>query len=307
MNILSYKDIKKLLGFNSPILLDKIQIDGKGNIRGFKNITVNEDYFLGHFPGQKIMPGVLQFELMQQLAQVGIANDTQSNDIYYTLDILKKIRFKKPISPGNQLVIELNYKKDENNSYKISAKTKVADDICSVADFTLSGKSQDEILPVVNDISEYSVPYYENVILADEIATQIPHRFPFLFVDKIYELTEEGLKSQKYISNNEKTLCEFTNTEDKFLSPSYLFEIVAQSYLTVLNRLRNNILTKNLAVFTSIDNATVKRYPLAGEVLELEAKKVFFKTNFSKASFKVFVRGEQIAMGEIVCAFLPKE
>ena len=276
MKIFSYKNINKLLGYDTSILLDKIQIDEQKTVTGFKNITINEDYFLGHFPKQKIMPGVLQLELMIQAAQVGITNETQSKNIHYTLNTLKKIRFKSPVQPGNQLIIELQYKKDDDNNYNISAKSRIANTICSTANFTLSPKSQNDFLPANNNIDEFVAPHYENQMFIDELSEQIPHRFPFLFVDKIYNFSEEAIKSQKYISNNEKNLCEIINTKDKFLSPSYVFEILAQSYLAVINHLRNNLLQHNLAVFTSIDNVIVKRYPLAGEVLELEAKKVFF-------------------------------
>ncbi|MEJ2201034.1 MAG: 3-hydroxyacyl-ACP dehydratase FabZ [Desulfuromonadaceae bacterium] len=108
--VLNTVEIMKLLPHRYPFLLvDKIieVTEGKG-IVGIKNVTINEPFFQGHFPGHPIMPGVLIIEAM---AQVGglyglVAGDIGENKVTYFVGI-DKAKFRKPVLPGDTIRFEL--------------------------------------------------------------------------------------------------------------------------------------------------------------------------------------------------------
>ncbi len=107
---LDIREIQKIIPHRFPFLLiDKI-VDLKPNekLTAIKNVTVNENFFVGHFPGEKVMPGVLIIEAMAQAGCIYFyySKNMQGKDlIYYLAKVATK--FKKPVVPGDQLTIEV--------------------------------------------------------------------------------------------------------------------------------------------------------------------------------------------------------
>ncbi len=92
------------------LLVDRVtEIEHGKSIRGVKNVTINEPFFPGHFPGQPVMPGVLIIEAMAQLAGVlavvSRAGEASAGSVYY-LAGADRARFKRPVIPGDQLRME---------------------------------------------------------------------------------------------------------------------------------------------------------------------------------------------------------
>lgn len=103
--MLNTKRIMEILPHRYPFLLvdqAKINEDGKGAI-GYKNVTINEPFFVGHFPNEPVMPGVLIIEALAQVGAIAIlAQETYRGKIAYLASI-KEARFRKPVVPGDRL------------------------------------------------------------------------------------------------------------------------------------------------------------------------------------------------------------
>jgi 3-hydroxyacyl-[acyl-carrier-protein] dehydratase len=127
--------LMKLLPHRYPFLMiDRIiEIDGDESAIGVKNVTINEPHFLGHFPGQPVMPGVLIVEAMAQTAGaicIRAAGVSKPSLVYFlTIDGAK---FRKPVVPGDQLRIHVKKLKKRGNLLKFACEAIVDD--CKVAE-----------------------------------------------------------------------------------------------------------------------------------------------------------------------------
>lgn len=134
MNIL---DIMKKLPHRYPFLLVDRIIDFQPNISitGIKNVTINEPYFQGHFPGQPIMPGVLMVEAMAQVAGVlAFSSGVETKSVFFLS--IEKAKFRKPVVPGDQLRLEIKVLQQRGNVWKFSGAARVDDKVAAEADFT---------------------------------------------------------------------------------------------------------------------------------------------------------------------------
>jgi len=132
--MLNNEQIQKILPQRYPfLLLDKV-VDFKKNERliAIKNASINEEYFMGHFPAKPIMPGVLLIEVMGQAGIIFLnlnnaesEDDLQKPDIYYLYSV--KARFFNPISPGDKIVIEVLPVKLTKDSGIMKITAKVGD------------------------------------------------------------------------------------------------------------------------------------------------------------------------------------
>ncbi|WP_157019804.1 3-hydroxyacyl-ACP dehydratase FabZ [Mesorhizobium xinjiangense] len=117
-----------LLPHRYPFLLvDKIiEIDGDSSAIGIKNVTMNEPHFMGHFPGQPVMPGVLIIEAMAQTAGAICIRNTgmdKPNLVYFmTIDGAK---FRRPVVPGDQLQIHVRKVKQRGNIWRFACEATV--------------------------------------------------------------------------------------------------------------------------------------------------------------------------------------
>ncbi len=105
---------------------------------GIKNVTANEPFFQGHFPGKPVMPGVLIVEAMAQTAAVVVVaslGNTAEGKLVYFMSI-DGARFRKPVEPGDQLRIHCKKERQRGNVWKFSAEAKVADAVVAEATYT---------------------------------------------------------------------------------------------------------------------------------------------------------------------------
>jgi 3-hydroxyacyl-[acyl-carrier-protein] dehydratase len=135
--MMNVNDIMKKLPHRYPFLLvDRIiAMEPNVSITGIKNITINEPFFQGHFPGQPIMPGVLIIEAMAQVGGVlAFSTATDAKSVFFMS--IEKAKFRKPVVPGDQLKMELRVTHQRGNVWKLSGVAKVDDKVVAEADFT---------------------------------------------------------------------------------------------------------------------------------------------------------------------------
>ena len=122
--------IKRILPHRYPFLLvDKvIECEPGKRLLAVKNITYNEPQFQGHFPSQPIMPGVLIIEALAQTTALLAAESAPEvlgeGKVYYLVGV-DKARFKRPVGPGDQLMLETTYKRHKRNIWSFSCRAEV--------------------------------------------------------------------------------------------------------------------------------------------------------------------------------------
>lgn len=134
--VMGIGEIMKMLPHRYPMLLvDKIvECDNEKRIVGIKNVTVNEPFFQGHFPGVPVMPGVLQLEAMAQTAGIllnKIGGDPGRLPFFMAID---KAKFRKVVQPGDQMRIEVDIDKLRSKTVKFTAKAYVDGALVSEAE-----------------------------------------------------------------------------------------------------------------------------------------------------------------------------
>jgi len=142
---LDYQEIKRILPHRYPMLLvDRIVelVPGK-YVKGYKNITGNEDVFNGHFPQQAIFPGVMICEAMAQVAGVlgFVTTGNKAEDGYLLLFAgLDNVRFKRQVIPGDRLDMEVDFIAGKRGIYKVKCKASVDGELVCNADLMFAEK-----------------------------------------------------------------------------------------------------------------------------------------------------------------------
>ena len=134
-------DIQKIMKFlphRYPfIMVDRIvELVPNERILGLKNVTINEPFFQGHFPGTPIMPGVLMIEAMAQVGGV-LAFESgppeEHGKVIYFMGI-DKVRFRKPVVPGDQLILDVTMVKRRGATLKMSGRATVDGNLVAEAE-----------------------------------------------------------------------------------------------------------------------------------------------------------------------------
>ncbi len=131
--------ILKLLPHRYPFLLvDRVvEIDKGKRIKALKNVSINEPFFSGHFPARPVMPGVLMLEALAQAAgllsfdMLGEAPD--ENTVFYFVGI-DNARFKRPVEPGDQLILDVELDRIKGGIYKFKGVARVDGNVACEAE-----------------------------------------------------------------------------------------------------------------------------------------------------------------------------
>ncbi len=133
MTTMDIHKILKMLPHRYPILLvDRVLEVEKGKrIKAIKNVTINEEFFNGHFPHRPVMPGVLMLEALAQAAALlsfeTLGTEIDDNTVYYFAGI-DGARFKRPVEPGDQLILEVELLRMKAGIFKLKAWASVGEE-----------------------------------------------------------------------------------------------------------------------------------------------------------------------------------
>jgi 3-hydroxyacyl-[acyl-carrier-protein] dehydratase len=142
---LSYEDITRVLPHRYPFLLvDRItELEPKKRVVGLKNVTANEPFFEGHFPGRPVMPGVLIIEAMAQvggvLARLSVPATLEKGkeDAIFFMS-MDKVKFRRPVVPGDQIIFELDPLRTGSRVWKMRGKATVDGEVVAEAELVAS-------------------------------------------------------------------------------------------------------------------------------------------------------------------------
>ncbi|MEW6025898.1 MAG: 3-hydroxyacyl-ACP dehydratase FabZ [Planctomycetota bacterium] len=132
---LDIREIHNILPHRYPFLLvDRvIEMEGYQRAVGIKNVTMNEPFFQGHFPGMPVMPGVLQIEAMAQVAGIMLLSRAGNENKIAMFLSIDEAKFRRTVIPGDQLRIEVNTTKVKSRIVEAEARITVEGDVASEA------------------------------------------------------------------------------------------------------------------------------------------------------------------------------
>jgi 3-hydroxyacyl-[acyl-carrier-protein] dehydratase len=133
--VLNIEEIKKIIPHRYPFLLvDRVtEIQGNESIKGYKNITINEALFQGHFPERAVFPGVLIIEAMAQLGAILMLQRFPGENKMALFAAIEKARFRRMVIPGDRLDMEVKVLRDRGSFAVVEAKAFVGDEIAAEA------------------------------------------------------------------------------------------------------------------------------------------------------------------------------
>jgi 3-hydroxyacyl-[acyl-carrier-protein] dehydratase len=135
--MLDVVEIQKILPHRYPFLfVDRVlDVEPGKKITAIKNVSMDEPFFQGHFPGRPIMPGVLMVEAMAQAGGILVSKSTPTDDNMVYFMSIEKAKFRKPVVPGDQLVLEVEALQSRGKVWKFKGEAKVDGKVVCEAEF----------------------------------------------------------------------------------------------------------------------------------------------------------------------------
>ena len=141
--------IMEMIPHRYPFLLvDKVvDLQPGSHVEAIKNVTINEPFFQGHFPGYPVMPGVLLLEAMAQAGGILVAHNEIGNSVgkLFMFTGMEKVRFRKPVVPGDRLVLRCTDFKHKFNVWKMQGKALVDGDVAAEALMTAAVIAKEDL------------------------------------------------------------------------------------------------------------------------------------------------------------------
>lgn len=292
---LTYEQIAAaLLEGPSLVMLDRLELDTEsGTATGSKAVSMAESFFQGHFPGAPIMPGVLQVGAMVQAASL-LA--TQGQTVSLRLVVLERVKFRKPVMPGDMMGVEVKATgTDANGALTFEGKTTTGEDTTCSARFALAAA------PVGTPV-ESTLPTGEPLRHLDTVAIMkiIPHRYPFLLVDAA-EVYEGMILGHKNVSGGEALLA-----GAKCMSFFEYLQVEAAAQTACAEALSLPESQGKLGYFMSIDKAEFFRQARPGDRLEMQVE-VNLRGRFGTGQATGRIAGETVFEATMKFALVDRE
>ncbi len=291
MKTYSYDEISNILNYRSPLaMLDSATELSENRWTGLKNISFNDVVFNGHFPNHPILPGVMQVEAMEQLAELSLKNILNPNsDKLLLAKKMRKVKFRKPALPGDRLMLELEIKNISGEEAEVSVVSKTNSGIISQAEIHMGlfPKKRNEVK--VEVLGEWDKN--DNIAMdANKIMSIIPHRYPFLFVDYVIKMETTKLIAVKNVTASEP-FCGAHSANVPTVPVPFMSEIVAQAgCVLALSRPSNQ---GKLAYFMAIDETECLEPARPGDQLRIEVDVPECSSRFGKGEGRLSI-GERL-------------
>jgi 3-hydroxyacyl-[acyl-carrier-protein] dehydratase len=294
-----YEQLDECLVEKTPVrMIDRCEIDGT-QATGVKAVSMDELFFQGHFPAQPVMPGVLQVAAMHQLSSA-VLNADQEKPVTWRIASLEKVKFRSPVVPGDFLTITtIQQEVSEAETFKFKAETRVGDKVAAQAVMTLV-KAEKLTVPASRNLIAGKPVLPEDLtdvtsesMVIEEIMKAIPHRFPFLLVDRVLHADGPGSRvtGLKNVTGGE--WC-FTGTALASVPEYLLVEMAAQTGCALaLTKPENE---GKIVFFMSIDDAKYHAPVVPGDQLVIDIE-VRDKGRFGRAEGTIKIEKE------LVCEF----
>ncbi len=292
--VFGYRELRAALPQCYPMLmLDRAEELSENSFVAVKNVSINEQYVQGHFPGHPIMPGVLAVEAMKQLAELAVRPRLDAegkSDVY--IRVLEKVKFRKPNNPGDRLKIEAEVESVDAAKKEAIVKAKTTNNSGQTCEavFTLGVRpcGGPDRMPVLFNEFDKNAETPMDVL---QIMSLVPHRYPFLLIDNLVKIDGDRVVATKNVSANEEL---FAHRDDGYavMPEALLCEITAQSGCAcVLQRPENK---GKLGYFMSIDRAESFRPVYPGDQLVVDIVLPPGKSKFGKGTGIIRVDGEVV-------------
>ncbi len=301
--ILDFDQIMAILPHRYPcLMLDRAMlIESENRAFGVKNVTINEPFFQGHFPGNPVMPGILILEAMVQTGGLIIRGLAGSKREFAFLKSIGRAKFRKPVVPGDRLMIDAAIVKLRSGIARLRATAKVGDQLACQADFTLGVR--DSITGILRTPEFAPDLAIEGVSVQQEPMTDIhgvvnviPHRYPFILVDSILAIRKPRIFGLKNVTGNEPFFRGHF-PEYAVMPGTLLIEAMAQvGGVYILDRPENK---GKLGYLMVIDHARFRRPVRPGDQLLIEVETLSTKMRSGRARGRVLVGGEVAAEASI--------
>ena len=278
MHIFNYLQLAELLDVTNPLLmLDIAQIEEDGvSATARKAVSMGEAFFGGHFPGQPIMPGVLQVAAMTQLSRLLFRqNCAVSAEQEIVLKQMRRIKFRKPVLPGDVLTVTAKMSDgvaDGERVFQVSCTSEAGTTSAGQLTLALINKSDYEFERTVT--AHAASPYAEKMATAEcfnitRMMELLPHRPPFLLIDRGYGIGAEGEEvwGFKNITGNDILLAGSATA----CFPNYLL-IESGAQLGCAHVLSQPDNRGKLGIFLSIDEANFYSHLRPGDQLVIHAQ-----------------------------------
>lgn len=264
-------------------LIDCAEKIDENNLKGFKAFTVNEEFFIGHFPTHPIVPGVLHVEAIRQLCLLFAPGEVSD----WRVASVERVKFRRQILPGDRMTVTAEKQESDPDTLKYKAVCSTASGRCSEAVVTLCKVTENVDFTIPETIADFDRTAEINMD-TDKVMSLMPHRFPFLLIDYIAKAEETKVNAIKNVSFNEP----FFSCGFSVLPEVLLCEIGAQaSCASLLSRPEN---AGKLGFFMAIDKAVYHRQIRPGEQLRIESDLPSGSSKFGKGSGKIFSGNELV-------------